>query len=57
MKEKIKNIIWNLESIFMKKKIMRIAAVTGRDFDGDLVYYNRKRYFVDTFNNKIQRVS
>lgn len=39
----------------LKERIKRYAIKNGCDFDGGLVKFDRKWYWVDIFNNIVER--
>ena len=51
----LKKILWSLENIIMKRKILKISRMTKRYYD-DTIYYNRKKYVVDHYYNRIRRI-
>lgn len=38
----------------LKERIIRKAIKSGCDLDGDLIWYNRRRYWVDVFNDIVE---
>lgn len=40
-------------SEYLKELIMEYGKICGMDIDGDIIYYNNKKYFVDNIHNTV----
>lgn len=39
---------------FKKRRILKLAEMSGCDIDGDIVYYKGKSYYVNAFNREVK---